>query len=394
MEGTDDIDATGNELANRISGNEGDNVLRGGLARDLPADDRERDILHGLGGEDTLHAGYRDRLFGGTGDDTYVLGAAVVEGTSLVVTITEDVDDGVDRIEASVDCSLSGYENVENLFLNGPARYGAGNELANVISGTGKNDWLLGRAGDDTLDGDGGRDSLDGGVGDDTYVLGGSSKIAISDTSGTDLVTSTISRSLQPYGSIEHLRLLGEDDLRGRGNDAANEITGNVGDNVLTGEAGNDSLDGGAGADLLRGGDGRDVLSAGIGDDVLRGGLGRDVLAGGPGRDVFKFNSAAEVGIGSNRDAIVDFEGRFDLIDFSSIDADVGTKGNGSFVFLAMENTSFTGDAGELRWYRQNLIGKSQDKTFIEGDLNGDGTADFRLMLDDLHVLRASHFVL
>ncbi len=59
----ENIDATGNELANNIAGNRGNNVLQG-LAGD--------DVISGAAGDDTLTGGTgNDRLDGGSGDDTY-----------------------------------------------------------------------------------------------------------------------------------------------------------------------------------------------------------------------------------------------------------------------------------------------------------------------------------
>ncbi len=59
----ENIDATGNELANNIVGNRGNNVLQG-MAGD--------DVLSGAAGDDTLTGGAgNDRLDGGSGDDTY-----------------------------------------------------------------------------------------------------------------------------------------------------------------------------------------------------------------------------------------------------------------------------------------------------------------------------------
>ncbi|WP_318393034.1 calcium-binding protein, partial [Enterobacter sp.] len=72
----------------------------------------------------------------------------------------------------------------------------------------------------------------------------------------------------------------GDDTLRGLWGDDL--LYGDSGDDELSGDSGNDSLSGGTGDDLLSGGDG---------DDVLHGGAGIDELAGGEGTDTFIFNA-------------------------------------------------------------------------------------------------------
>lgn len=57
---------------------------------------------------------------------------------------------------------------------------------------------------------------------------------------------------------VDHLRLLGVEDLSLTGDGADNTLVGNKGDNVLNGGGGADTLDGGEGADVLDGGDGSD----------------------------------------------------------------------------------------------------------------------------------------
>jgi serralysin len=78
------------------------------------------------------------------------------------------------------------------------------------------------------------------------------------------------------------------------GSNGDDTIHGLGGNDVLIGSNGQDTLIGGDGNDLLLGGNGRDSLDGGNGNDTLRGGNGRDVLVGGPGSDALFGENAAD----------------------------------------------------------------------------------------------------
>jgi hypothetical protein len=75
-------------------------------------------------------------------------------------------------------------------------------------------------------------------------------------------------------------------------------------------------------------------------------------------------------------------------------DARTTVGGNQAFAFLANKDAAFTGNAGELRWFQQNVSGTASDKTIIEGDINGDGTRDFQIQLTGLKTLTSADFFL
>ena len=127
-------------------------------------------------------------------------------------------------------------------------------------------------------------------------------------------------------------------------------LTGNVLANILRGYKGRDHLVG----DL-----GKDTLIGGADNDRLDGGEGADLIISGGGADRFIYRSAADSAIGQS-DTIrkLTSKDRFDLRNF---DADV------KFEFIG--NDKFSGTAGELRTTR----------TSLQSDLNGDGSADFRV---------------
>lgn len=169
----------------------------------------------------------------------------------------------------------------------------------------------------------------------------------------------------------------------------------NISPESVKGSGANDILKGGIDRDLMYGFTGADMISGLGGNDVLTGGLGRDVMTGGGGRDVFDFNVFNETGkTAATRDRITDFVHGQDRIDLATIDASSKTAGNQSFKFLAANGAAFNGVAGQLHWFQINATGTANDKTIVEGDMNGDRVADFQIELSGLKVLTLGDFIL
>ena len=83
----------------------------------------------------------------------------------------------------------------------------------------------------------------------------------------------------------------------------------------------------------------------------------------------------------------VDFNsGSKDKIGLSLIDANTKTAANDTFKFIG--TSEFTKVAGQLRY--QVLDGDSH----VSGDINGDGVADFTILLQHVDTLRAGDFIL
>lgn len=176
------------------------------------------------------------------------------------------------------------------------------------------------------------------------------------------------------------------------------------GGDILTALVTGGSLSGLGGADTLTGSNRADTLSGGMGDDVLlgrggadriEGGAGRDDMSGGGGADSFVFAMVAHGSTLVGRyDVIRDFAAGSDKIDLSGIDAIRSTAANDAFSFVPAAGTSFSGRAGELRWSLDDKAGTADDRTYVGGDIDGDGNPDFVIELVGLVRLSASDFIL
>ncbi|MBK9082492.1 MAG: hypothetical protein IPL88_10635 [Rhizobiales bacterium] len=360
--------AFGNTLSNEIATGRGNDQIDGGAGNDVLHAGAGDDFLIGGLGRDRLDGGYgADRLSGGVDNDTYVV-------DNIGDVVIEAADGGIDTVEASITWRLGAT--LENLVLTGTADInGSGNALANRITG---ND------GDNTLDGKGGADRLMGGKGDDTYVVDNTGVVVIETAmGGVDLVRASISVTLDTY--VENVALSGAANLSATGNSSANLMRGNAGSNALNGMAGEDRLYGFDGNDLLDGGAGADILLGGLGNDRLTGGAGADRFSGEAGADRFMFLDVGDSGVATGqRDVILDYDrAQGDRIDLSAIDAVLGGADN-AFAVVG----GFTQKAGQL------MISYMGDAWLAQGDVNGDGLADFAIEVRTTRALGATDFVL
>lgn len=349
-------------IIENATGGSGDDLLRGNSAAN---------VLDGRQGADSM--------FGGNGNDVYMVDA---QGD----IVSEAGATGVDTVRTTVSHVLA--SNVENCALLGLTAINAtGNGLKNSLVGNNAGNVLKGLGGNDVLNGGAGGDWMYGGTGNDTFTIDNrADRIVEASGQGNDLIMSSLSLTLADH--VENLILTGRANLSGIGNGLSNAITGNAGNNMLKGGSGSDVLKGGGGGDKLSGDKGGDKLLGGGGRDKLFGDKGGDKLLGGGGADIFVFKSHQDSTFKANgRDFIDDFSrGQRDKINLKSIDADATQKGNQKFDFIG--NDKFDKDAGELRFQKRG------GDTLVTADRNGDGKADFSILVDGNLAFKGGDFVL
>ena len=351
------ITAIGNSLANKITGNDEDNIFDAGI------------------GNDTLTGGIgNDSMAGGVGNDIYIYNAG--DGNDTISDLS-----GADIIQFGEDItfdklSISGVEggllvefldeedevidgdsitivgsSVEKLkFSDGSVR-----DISTLKFGTDDDETLEGSTGNDTIVGAGGDDVLIGYAGNDTYYYNlGDGNDNISDTGantyrfgeGITLADLDFAKSdstnliinFTDGGSITINEFFGKNTGSkfvfadgttldaGKfanllsGDDDTDDVTGAnyqstlSGNNIIYSRGSNDNINGWAGDDLINGGEdddylsggaGNDILFGGDGDDIIEGGAGSDTMAGGAGNDSYTVNVATDI-IQENSDEGID----------------------------------------------------------------------------------------
>ncbi|HYW20936.1 MAG TPA: DUF4347 domain-containing protein [Nodularia sp. (in: cyanobacteria)] len=320
-----------------ITGNDGNDILIGGFAKDSIDGAAGNDIALGdnglldykldanlntldfvtttnptLGGEDNISSGDgNDLIFGGTLGDNITAGA----GNDLVFG-----DHG--KAEGNIDLTALPLNQVNPPFtftaidtqqadLGGDETI-AGGSGDDIILGQQGSDRLFGNEGDDDLigghnvaGGKDGNDEIDGGTGNDVIAGDNASVLRRADTlsprirvlSGTVIYDSngnpqvTANGQLNPTGTAERNIQLFDHSI--------NAAVGTFGNDVIAGGANNDLIFGQLGNDVIQGdsstaetvsatdfsitaaSDGDDYIEGGGGDDLIFGNLGQDDIIGG-----------------------------------------------------------------------------------------------------------------
>ncbi len=421
----------GSDRSDVLVGNAADNYLSAGAGNDTLSGfvdvanlvDPQSDVLEGGGGNDalvafdfgTVYSAAREiSLFGGTGNDLYVIGTREGSyggldsgGTDTALLLSSGSIENLEGVEtlllygadATVDASardallrVYAAANFGAVYPHalGNAYHGTGNALANTITGNAfdnrlagleGNDTITSGAGNDTLDGGDGTDSLTGGAGDDDYFAETGDVVVEAADQGFDVLNSATVTSLGAYANIEGLRYLGSSAVNlnrgvsnttadyfvgGSGNDtvlgygnndtlgggAGNDsVNGGAGFDALYGDAGNDSVVGGNDSDTLEGGAGTDTLNGDLGDDRIYGGADHDLLDGGGNWDYLEGNDGDDTVYGGDgEDQLLGGAGNDSLIAGAQNDVLVGGAGNDVLFGGAIERTSTYTGHGDHLW--------------------------------------------
>lgn len=220
--------------------------------------------VHGLNGDDRiLSDGAPHRLYGGNGNDTYVLAPVAYDAGTLISDDGGDEDTVETTYHLDIRTTLHNSPGWTDSLLNG---------LRMTYEMTSGVEYLT-----SSLD--------DVKWGWDNYSAG-----TIGMVSGVKFNTTTPTF----YGS-----------------DGDDILFAGVGANglkpVVDGGAGDDVLGGTLYADELRGGAGNDFLTGGYGDDILDGGSGYDRLYGFAGDDILKASTGGDLLDGGDGNDTVDF---------------------------------------------------------------------------------------
>lgn len=320
-------------------------------------------LVNGAIGIDTPANRIFATIWDGGGIDTYDLSAY---STDLDI----DLNPGESSVFSSAQLSGLGSGNFASGNIYNALQYqGDLRSLIENATGGSGNDTIRGNIADNLLRGNAGNDRLVG-LGGDDNLLGGTGRDVIMSGAGED--------TLNGGSENDFLRGGGQADTvnGGSGND---RLFGDAGGDDLFGGQDDDTLDGGSGMDELFGQAGNDELNGNDGRDFLTGGAGFDVMYGGNQRDVFIFTDASDSPTGGLSDRIMDFAVGFDDIDLSAITASPFTLAIGG---------GFSGTGPSV------ITNEVAGDTLIFIDIDGDASADMRIVLDGTVGVTANDFLL
>lgn len=347
LTGSDNINGYGsNQKINIITGNDGNNILDGGIITNPELMTPEY-VSPASPYIFYISAGGYDTLVGGNGDDTYIIrgGETVIENSGGGIdTYVLSYNTGIIPMAFLIDPNseienfILANDNVLHDYISGTNNDNliVANNIANNLYGLSGNDELKGMGGNDRLYGMAGNDTLWGGTGINTFVfesagtstsdllkdfVSGQDKIQVSDgtffipalLSGiyTDMfVLGAAAQDANDYFIYNKLTgdlyfdndgngintqqlianflpnsVLQQSDFVGALNTTQPPVTVVVIDQLITGSAFNDSLASGAGNDTINAGAGNDTLNGGEGNDILNGEADNDTLYGMNGID-------------------------------------------------------------------------------------------------------------
>jgi Ca2+-binding RTX toxin-like protein len=405
--GADIIDGLGqNDI---LDGGAGDDIINGGAGDDVINGGADDDIINGDAGNDTINftlGDEDDTIDGGADTDTlnFVGGAGnetlnvIYDGASItefqngtvanVEVLNANLGGGVDTLSYNPPGGRITTANVAvNLALGTATGFASIVGIENATGGSG-NDTFAGNTSANTFDGGNGNDTFTGDLGNDTLIGGlGVDTYNLSATAAAATITSTSATSAA----------IGNDTLSGieniNGSSVADTITMGAGNNVINGNGGGDIINGGAGADIINGDGGNDTINYNVGDgaDTVNGGAGANdrlnIIGSAAGETigvVFNGVSISSVAGGaiSNVEIVnIDLAGGNDTLSFAASTANVTanlTTGVGSGIALLAGIENLTGGTGDDTFtgntFANVLNGGGGNDRFVATVNDGDDT--------------------
>jgi Ca2+-binding RTX toxin-like protein len=289
-------------------------------------------VVMGMGGNDTLIAGYYTSILdGGDGND-------ILDGRASQYLQEADGGTGNDTIYTNSWTVANGGDGDDTIYSAGQSHGGAGNDTIIMGTGYGGGSAAHGDAGNDQITGSNQADYIEGGD-DDDILHGGAGADTIDGGAGIDVIRGDLGDDQLIGGAGNDIFQFGQadgndtiadftagDTLQISGYASAQSITQSGGDVVIVFSstdqitlqnttvamvqaglqfmpATDDTLVGTAADDFLHGYGGNDTISGNDGNDILAGGAGADTIDGGAGDDfIYSGNVAVLPGIGFNSD--------------------------------------------------------------------------------------------
>ena len=336
---------TGSSFNDTLIGDNGANIINGGLGDDT---------LEGLGGADTF--------IGGGGNDTVTY---VHSTTNVAVSLTT----GLSGFSPSGDAAGDTFSGITNL---------VGTNFNDQLIGDANNNTLNGGAGNDVLEGMGGSDILIGGAGINTASYEhSSSSVTASLNSGSAIVINGVT-----YGTLTSQNT----------GDAAGDVYSNI--QNLTGSAFDDTLTGSytntgnlaADSNTIYGGAGNDTIYTGlVGNTNIYAGDGndtiivtkyldnkQDIIDGGAGIDTFVFAATPTVyNLDMGQDGIGGYFAPNNITDYAT-----GTTLSGLGAYLTLNNIENITILNTN--YNGTIVASNLDNVIIANTSTSTNTIDYR----------------
>lgn len=188
----------------------------------------------------------------------------------------------------------------------------------------------------------------------------------------------------------------GDDRIFGDGGD--DQLYGGDGNDFVFGGAGNDTIDGGEGDDDLPGGFGDDSISGGLGNDFLDGLEGDDTLDGGAGTDNIKGWSGNDVIIGGEGADTLDGGEDADIFVYSSAGDSPANAPDTIVNFEAQDKIDLRQLGDHLRFIGDRHLRKPNQIRFADGmleiNLADDPQPELRIALPDVDQFERENLIL